>query len=115
VAQSLFHRWKKEFNQDGITCLQPKYHRIDQEVKKLQSENERLKRIIANQALELDFKNELLKKLLKVQEVKSCIQLFESKIKVSRMLQWCGVNRSSFYYRCKTGKKDRKPSTHTLM
>ena len=56
-----------------------------------------------------------LKKPLKVQEVKSCIQLFESKIKVSRMLQWCGVNRSSFYYRCKTGKKGRKPSTHTLM
>jgi transposase-like protein len=62
VAQSLFHRWKKEFNQDGITGLQPKYHRIDPEVKQLQSENERLKRIIANQALELEFKNELLNK-----------------------------------------------------
>jgi putative transposase len=62
VAQSLFHRWKREFNQDGITGLQPKYHSIDSEVKQLQSENERLKRIIANQALELEFKNELLKK-----------------------------------------------------
>jgi putative transposase len=62
VAQPLFHRWKKEFNQDGISGLQPKYHIIDPEVKQLQSENERLKRIIANQALELEFKNELLKK-----------------------------------------------------
>jgi len=31
------------------------------------------------------------------------------------MLHWCGVNRSSFYYRCKTGRQGRKPSTHTLM
>jgi putative transposase len=51
----LFHRWKKEFNQDGISGLQPKYHTIDPEVKHLQSEIERLKRIIANQALELEF------------------------------------------------------------
>ena len=50
-----------------------------------------------------------------MQDVKSCIQLFESKIKVSRMLQWCGVNRSSYYYRSKSGKKGRKPSTHTSM
>jgi putative transposase len=49
-------------NQDGITGLQPKYRSIDPEVKQLQAENERLIRIIANQALELDFKNELLKK-----------------------------------------------------
>jgi putative transposase len=62
VAQSLFHRWKREFNRDGISGLQPKYRSIDPEVKQLQSENERLKRIIANQALELEFKNEHLKK-----------------------------------------------------
>jgi putative transposase len=35
---------------------------VDPAVKALQQENERLKRIIANQALELDFKTELLKK-----------------------------------------------------
>jgi len=52
---------------------------------------------------------------LKVQEVKSCIQLFESKIKVSWMLKWSGINRSSFYYRCKSGKQGRKPSTHTQL
>jgi len=62
VAQSLFHRWKKEFNKDGISGLQHKYHTVDPEIKQLQVENERLKRIIANQALELEFKNELLKK-----------------------------------------------------
>lgn len=50
-----------------------------------------------------------------MQEVKPCIQLFESKIKVSKMLKWCSVGRSSFYYRCRTGKQGRKPSTHTLL
>ena len=60
VAQSLFHRWIREFNHDGISGLKPKYHTIDPEVKQLQSENERLKRIIANQALEPEFKTELL-------------------------------------------------------
>lgn len=29
------------------------------------------------------------------------------------MLRWCSVSRSSFYYRGKTGKAGRKPSTHT--
>jgi hypothetical protein len=31
------------------------------------------------------------------------------------MLHWCGINRSSFHYGCKSGKQGRKPSTHTLM
>ena len=35
---------------------------LDPEVKRLQQENERLKKIIAKQALEIDFKDELLKK-----------------------------------------------------
>ena len=60
VAQLLFHRWKREFNHDGILGLHPKYHSIDPEVKQLHSENERLNQIIANQALELEFKTELL-------------------------------------------------------
>lgn len=62
VSQSLFYRWKLGFDNQGVQGLQPRYPAIDPEVKQLQSENERLKRIIANQALELEFKNELLKK-----------------------------------------------------
>lgn len=49
------------------------------------------------------------------QDVKSCIQLFESKIKVSKMLRWTGLPKSSFYYKAKTGKPGRKPSTCTPM
>jgi len=52
---------------------------------------------------------------LKLQDVKPCIQLFESKIKVSRMIAWTGISRSSYYYRPGVGRRGRKPSTHTLM
>ena len=37
-------------------------YRIDPELRALEEENERLKRIIARQALEIEFKSELLKK-----------------------------------------------------
>ena len=62
VSHSLFLRWKNQFNQGGVQSLQPKYHKTDPEVRALQDENTRLKKIIANQALELEFKTELLKK-----------------------------------------------------
>lgn len=62
VAPSLFHRWRRAYNGEGMEGLKPKYRTVDPEVRQLQQENERLKRIIANQALELEFKTELLKK-----------------------------------------------------
>jgi putative transposase len=42
--------------------LKPKYKMVDPVVRQLEIENERLKRIIAKQALEIEFKDELLKK-----------------------------------------------------
>lgn len=62
VAQSLFHKWRKSYNGEGMQGLKPKYKIIDPAVRQLELENERLKRIIAKQALEIDFKDELLKK-----------------------------------------------------
>jgi len=44
--------------------LKPQYHKIDPELRALQEENARLKKIIGNQALELEFKTELLKKAM---------------------------------------------------
>jgi putative transposase len=55
-------RWKNQFNQGGPAKLQPQYRKVDPELKALQDENARLKKIIGNQALELEFKTELLKK-----------------------------------------------------
>jgi putative transposase len=62
VAHSVYLRWKNQFNQGGVQSLKPQYHRVDPELRALQEENARLKKIIGNQALELEFKTELLKK-----------------------------------------------------
>lgn len=62
LSHSVFIRWKNSFNSGGANLLKPQYHKIDPELKALQEENARLKKIIGNQALELEFKTELLKK-----------------------------------------------------
>jgi putative transposase len=62
LAQSLFHRWRRAYNGEGMEGLKAKYRTVDPEVRRLEQENERLKKIIAKQALEIEFKEELLKK-----------------------------------------------------
>ncbi len=62
LAHSVFLRWKNQFNSGGLGSLKPQYHKVDPELRALQEENARLKKIIGNQALELEFKTELLKK-----------------------------------------------------
>lgn len=65
LSPSLFNRWKNSFDSKGIARIHAKSTQVDPALKALLQENERLKRIIANQALELDFKTELLKKAIK--------------------------------------------------
>ena len=62
LSSSFFHMWRKRNNGEGIEGLKPRYETIYPETKELQSENERLKRIIAKMALKIKFKDELLKK-----------------------------------------------------
>lgn len=62
LSHSVFLRWKNQFNTGGVALLKPQYHKTDPELRVLQEENARLKKIIGNQALELEFKTELLKK-----------------------------------------------------
>ena len=62
IAQSLYYRWRDQFNSRGIDGLQPQHYRVDPKVRELEKENARLKKIIAMQALELEVKGELLKK-----------------------------------------------------
>jgi regulator of replication initiation timing len=50
--------------QEGINGLKDKHKKIDPEVRALELENERLNRIIAKQALEIEVESELLKKIL---------------------------------------------------
>lgn len=62
LAPSLYARWKKKYLSKGMEGLKSSYHRVDPELRALEEENERLKRIIARQALEIEVKSGLLKK-----------------------------------------------------
>jgi transposase-like protein len=62
LASSVLTYWKKKYLARGKDGLKAAYHKIDPAVRSLEEENERLKRIIAKQAIELEFKTELLKK-----------------------------------------------------
>ena len=62
LSPSLVGIWKQKYLEKGVAGLKPAYRRVDPEVRALQEENERLKKIVARQALELEVKGELLKK-----------------------------------------------------
>lgn len=62
IAPSLYDRWRNKYLNEGIGGLKDKHRRIDPEIRNLEIENERLRRIVAKQALEIEVKTELLKK-----------------------------------------------------
>lgn len=62
IAPSLFQRWKNKYMEKGVEGLRTSYHRVDPEKRALEEENERLKKIIAKQALQIEVQSELLKK-----------------------------------------------------
>lgn len=62
LSPSLLNKWKHRYLNKGVEGLKTQYKRIDPELRALEEENERLKRIIAKQALEIEVKGELLKK-----------------------------------------------------
>jgi transposase-like protein len=62
LASSVLNYWRKKYLSKGKDGLKADYQRVDPQLRALEEENVRLKKIIANQALELEFKTELLKK-----------------------------------------------------
>lgn len=42
------------------------------------------------------------------------IELFEGQVPVAKRLKWSGINSGSFYYKSKSGKPGRKPSSTSL-
>jgi len=62
IAPSLYQHWKLKYLEKGVSGLKPNYYRIDPEKRGLEEENERLKKIIAKQALQIEVQGELLKK-----------------------------------------------------
>ena len=61
LSPNLLSNWKQKYLKGGVSGLKGSYKRVDPEKRELEQENERLKRIVAKQALELEFKSELLK------------------------------------------------------
>lgn len=62
LSASVYQRWKIKYLDKGVEGLKASYKRVDPEKRALEEENERLKKIVARQALELEVKSELLKK-----------------------------------------------------
>lgn len=63
LASSVLLRWRRHYKQGKPITPQARVISSDAaQMRQLQMENERLKRIIAKQALEIEFKDELLKK-----------------------------------------------------
>lgn len=62
LAHSVLSYWKKKYLAQGKDGLKASYKKVDPQLRALEEENERLKRLIAKQAIELEFKTELLKK-----------------------------------------------------
>lgn len=63
LSYSVFSRWKQKFLPGEAKELRT-VTAISQQLKELVTENEHLKRIVANQALEIQIKNEKLKEAL---------------------------------------------------
>lgn len=62
LAHSVLNYWKKKYLAKGKDGLKAAYKRIDPEARALEEENHRLKKIIAKLSLEIEVKDELLKK-----------------------------------------------------
>ena len=62
LAPILYAKQKNKYLSKGVEGLKPAYKRIDPEHRALEEENKLIKSIIDRQALEIEFKSELLKK-----------------------------------------------------
>jgi transposase-like protein len=62
LAASVLSYWRKKYLTNGKEGLKGGYKRVDPRVRAMEEENSRLKKIIAKQALEIEVKDELLKK-----------------------------------------------------
>ena len=62
LAHSVLNYWKKKYLANGKDGLKAAYRKVDPQLRALEEENERLKKLIAKQSIELEFKTELLTK-----------------------------------------------------
>jgi len=61
VGNSMYYKWKRQYDAYGESAFENKHYRTNPEIKRLEVENQRLKKLLAEKELE----NELLKECLK--------------------------------------------------
>ena len=62
VSSTMIYRWRDRYEKEGPNGLQRKTSGVDLEKKNLEREIERLRQVVADQALTIRIKDELLKK-----------------------------------------------------
>ena len=62
ISSSLFYRWKSKYELDGLEGLSRGKGGVDRERLELHREIERLRQVVADQAVTIRIKDELLKK-----------------------------------------------------
>lgn len=61
IGNSVYYKWKRQYDAYGEAVFENKHYRTDPEIKRLEIENQRLKKLLAEKELE----NELIKECLK--------------------------------------------------
>jgi len=62
ASSTMIYRWLDKFEKEGIAGFKKSSKAIDSEKRELELENARLRQVVADQALTIRIKNELLKK-----------------------------------------------------
>ncbi len=63
IYATTYYEWKKKYNEGGESAFLPGYAKRERkEIKRLEKENERMKKLLAEKGLEVEMKTELFKK-----------------------------------------------------
>jgi len=99
---------------NGKEGLRNSHPRVDPQLRALEEENERLKRIVAKQALELEVKSELQKNSYRTQEKIEIMSHYQQHTSRKELCKWLELPRSLSYYKPRHGKPGAKASQVTM-
>ncbi|MGH7479847.1 MAG: transposase [Candidatus Methylomirabilales bacterium] len=62
VDPSMYYKWKRTYESQGLEGLERKFSKSDPEFRRLQAENEKLKKLLAEKELAISMLQEVVKK-----------------------------------------------------
>ncbi|WP_227687293.1 transposase [Spirosoma arboris] len=119
LSPSLLRKWRLKYLSKGKEGLKDSYARVDPQLRALEEENERLKRIVAKQALEIEprwrttQKRTAKKNAYSTSEKLALMKQFESRVNRTLLCQWLDLPRSVYYYQPQSGIPGARPSQVT--